>query len=181
MGNYKILKLNILAFVFFATILTLSKVLPHAPNFTPLLALIIFSSLFIQNRVILISIILLSMLISDIILGIYQGASIIYLILIFIALTVPFVFKKINLTNVFLSTIYSSLLFYFFSSPIHVVFLENKKLNLETIISSYYDGFPFFVSTITSTFIYGCLFAAILSKSNTPNTLIDSDNRKIAR
>lgn len=175
MEKYKIIKLNILTFIFFVTTLTLSKVLPHAPNFTPLLALIIFSSLIVQNRTILVSIIFLSILISDIILGIYQGASIINLILIFIALTVPFIFKKINLINVFLSTIYCTFVFYFFSSPIHVVFFENKKLNLETLISSYYDGLPFFVNTITSTFVYSCIFALLLSKSN---TRVDIVNRK---
>lgn len=175
MEKYKIIKLNILTFIFFVSILTLSKVLPHAPNFSPLLALIIFSSFIVQNRIILVSIIFLSLLISDIILGIYQGASIINLILIFIALTVPFIFKKINLVNVFLATIYSSFVFYFFSSPIHIVFFENKKLNLGMLISSYYDGLPFFINTITSTFIYSCIFAVLLSKSN---TRIDSGNRK---
>ena len=167
MGKYKLIKLNILTFIFFVIILTLSKVLPHAPNFTPLLALIIFSSLIVQNRTVLVSIIFFSLLISDIILGIYQGASIINLIFIFIALTVPFIFKKINLINVILSTIYSSFIFYFFSSPIHIIFFENKKINLEILIGSYFDGLPFFVNTITSTFIYSCVFAILLSKSNT--------------
>lgn len=166
MEKYKIIKLNILTSIFFVTILTLSKVLPHAPNFTPLLALIIFSSLIIQNRTMLVSIIFLSILISDIILGIYQGVSIINLTYIFIALTVPFIFKKINLINVFFSTIYSSFVFYFFSSPIHIVFFENKKLSLEMLIKSYYDGVPFFINTITSTFLYSCIFAVLLTKSN---------------
>lgn len=166
MKNYKIIKLNILTFIFFVIILTLSKVLPHAPNFTPLIALIIFSSLIVESRIILISIIFLSLVISDIILGIYQGASIIYLILIFIGLTVPFIFKKINLFNVTLSTIYSSFVFYFFSSPIHVVFFEKKIINLQILINSYYDGLPFFVNTITSTLIYSSIFALLLTKSN---------------
>lgn len=166
MEKYKIIKLNIITFFFFVTILTLSKVLPHTPNFTPLIALIIFSSLIIQNRTMLISIIFLSLLISDIILGIYQGASMINLILIFIALTVPLIFKKINLINIFLSTIYSSLVFYLFSSPIHIVFFENKKLNLEILINSYSNGLPFFANTILSTLIYSCIFAILLSKSN---------------
>ena len=174
MEKHKIIKLNILTFIFFVTILTLSKILPHPPNFTPLFALIIFSSLIIQNRIILVAVISLSLLISDIILGIYQGASIIILILIFIALTVPFIFKKINLINIFFSTIYSSFVFYIFSSPIHVLFFENKKLNLETLIISYYDGLPFFVNTITSTFVYSYIFAMLLSKSN---TRIDLDDR----
>ena len=166
MEKYKIIKLNIFTFIFFVTILTRSKVLPHAPNFTPLLALIIFSSLFVQNRIILLSIIFLSLLIADIFLGIYEGISIIILILMFIAITIPFIFKKINLINIFLSTIYSSFIFYIFSSPIHILFFENKKLNLEMLINSYYDGLPFFVNTITSTFVYSCIFALLLSRLN---------------
>ena len=176
MEKYKIIKLNIVTFIFFLTILTLSKVLPHPPNFTPLFALIIFSSFIVQSRTILVSIIFLSLFISDVILGIYQGASIINLILIFIALTVPFIFKKINLINVFLSTIYSSFVFYIFSNPVHILFFENKKLNFEILINSYYDGLPFFVNTITSTFVYSCIFAVLLSKSN---TRFDLGDRKI--
>jgi len=156
----------ILNFLFLFIILLLSKIIKHPPNFTPLISLIIISSLLIKNKAILISNILLSMIVSDLIIGFYGGISISYLVFIIIAVTSDKIFKKINLIKIICLGFYASLLFYLTTTPLHLIFNDSNMISFKSLIYDYQNGFYFFLNTLSSTIIFNILFFYLLKNYN---------------
>jgi hypothetical protein len=57
---------------FFGVILALSRIIPHPPNFTPILASAIMAPMLIKDRWFGIAIPIVAMFISDVIIGFYS-------------------------------------------------------------------------------------------------------------
>ena len=53
-------------------ILALARLIPHPPNFTPIIAVAIMSSYFFKNIYLSFAVLLISMLLGDIFIGFYQ-------------------------------------------------------------------------------------------------------------
>ena len=85
-------------------ILVLSRAIPHPPNFTPIIAVAIMSSYLFKNQSISILVLIISMLISDIFLGLHENIFFVYFSLILITL----ISKKVLSTNKFKSFFYLS-------------------------------------------------------------------------
>ena len=81
--------------IFFAIILALSRILPHPPNFTPILASAIMSPIIVKDRLYGAAIPIVAMFISDIIIGFHPYQFVIYLTLLTISLTSPIIQKNI--------------------------------------------------------------------------------------
>ena len=73
-------------------ILTFSRLIPHYPNFTPVIAVAIMSSYFFKNIYLSFIVIILSMLISDVFIGFYNNIFFVYLSL----LLITFIFYRFN-------------------------------------------------------------------------------------
>ena len=73
-------------------ILALAKLIPHPPNFTPIIAVAIMSGYFFRNIYLSFAILLISMLLADVFIGFYNNMLFVYLSLFLIA----FVFFKIR-------------------------------------------------------------------------------------
>ena len=71
------LKKNILP-IGLILILTLSRIIPHPWNFTPVIAVAIMSGYFFKNLYLSFSILLISMVIADIFLGFYENMIFVY-------------------------------------------------------------------------------------------------------
>ena len=54
-------------------ILAFSRIIPHPPNFTPIISMAVMSGFLLKNSYTSIVVVLLSMLISDIIIGFHSG------------------------------------------------------------------------------------------------------------
>ena len=141
-------------------ILTFARLIPHPPNFTPIIAVAIMSGYFFKNIYFSLSILLIAMLIADVFIGFYENMFFVYLSLMFIAFVFFKISKKINFKNLFAYSFAGSLIFFILSnfgvwilgSP-GVDNLPYDK-NLNGLIECYILAIPFFGNTFLSTLIF---------------------------
>ena len=93
-------------------ILAFSRIIPHPPNFTPIITIAIMSGYLFRNIYLSIATLLISMLLSDAFIGFYKNIFFVYLSLIFIVYIFYKIGSKINFKNLFLFSIFGSFIFY---------------------------------------------------------------------
>ena len=140
-------KKNLQSFFFIFFFLTISRLIPHEPNFTPILSISILGFLFSTILSVKVLIVLGSMFFSDLIIGthdfmIYVYFSLILLIIvsnsknyIYMIFLGPLIFFIITNLGVWLNSSYYS-------------------KNINGLIECFYMAIPFFKNTILSTFFY---------------------------
>ena len=125
----------------------LSRLIPHPPNFTPITAIALFSTIHFKNKILTYLIPIIGLFISDLILGLSLVNLFVYLS--FIAITfIGFKFQKINNYSILLSSTT-----FFIVSNFGVWILGYPK-NIEGLILCYYMSLPFFVYTIMGDLFY---------------------------
>jgi len=141
-------------------ILAFARLIPHAPNFTPIIAVAIMSGYFFKNLNFSLIILLIAMLISDIFIGFYENVFFVYASLLLITFIFHKISKKINFKNLFIFGFAGALIFFIISnfgvwilgSP-GVDNLPYDK-NLNGLIECYILAIPFFGNTFISTVIF---------------------------
>ena len=141
-------------------ILALARLIPHPPNFTPVIAVAILSGYFFKNLNFSLIILLIAMLISDLFIGFYENVFFVYASLLLITFIFHKISKKINFKNLFIFGFAGSLIFFIISnfgvwilgSP-GVDNLPYDK-NLNGLIECYILAIPFFGNTFISTVIF---------------------------
>ena len=135
-------------------LMVFSRLLPHPPNFTPVIAVAILSGYFFKNIYISLFVLLFSMITSDLFIGFYKSMIFVYLSLIIIAITFFKIRKKINFKNLFVFGFFGSLIFFIISN-FGVWILGNMyEKNLDGLIECYFLAIPFFKNTLFSTIIF---------------------------
>ena len=141
-------------------ILAFARLIPHPPNFTPIIAVAIVSGYFFKNFNLSVLILLAAMLISDLFIGFYKNIIFVYLSLIFITFIFHKISSKINFKNLFIYGFAGSLIFFVISnfgvwalgSPGVLDIAYEKSLN--GLIQCYILAIPFFGNTFLSTLIF---------------------------
>ena len=141
-------------------ILALAKLIPHPPNFTPIIAVAIMSGYFFRNIYLSFAILLISMLLADVFIGFYNNMLFVYLSLFLIAFVFFKISKKINFKNLFVYSFIGSLIFFIISnfgvwalgSPGAYDVAYGKNLN--GLVECYILAIPFFGNTFLSTLIF---------------------------
>ena len=149
-------------------LLAFSRLIPHPPNFTPIVAVAIMSGYFFKNIKLSFVVLLIAMLLVDVFLGFYKHMLFVYLSLFLIAFVFFKISDKINFKNLFVFGFLGSLIFYLVSnfgvwasgvlSP--VTNLPYEK-DLNGLISCYFLAIPFFKNTLLSTIVFS--YAAYLA------------------
>jgi len=142
-------------------ILAISRLIPHPPNFTPIIAVAIMSSCFFKNINLSIIILVISMLLSDLFIGFYYNIFFVYFSLILITIIFFKINKKINYKTLLIFSFFGSLIFYIISN-FGVWMLGNLyEKNVSGLINCYVLAIPFFKNTFLSTalFSYAAYFA----------------------
>ena len=80
------MKNSIFYIIFFTTILAISRIIPHPPNFTPILASAIMAPLLLNDRLFGIAIPIFAIFISDVVIGFHPYQFVIYLTILMISL-----------------------------------------------------------------------------------------------
>ena len=125
----------------------ISRLIPHPPNFTPITAIALFSTIHFKNKILTYLIPIIGLFISDLILGLSMVNLFVYLS--FIAITfIGYKFQKINNYSILLSSTT-----FFIVSNFGVWILGYPK-NIEGLILCYYMALPFFVYTIMGDLFY---------------------------
>jgi len=160
MQNYSInLKNEIFPFVLIL-ILAFARLIPHPPNFTPIIAVAMMSGYFFKNINLSFFTLIAAMFFSDLFIGLYQNIIFVYSSLLLITFIFFKVSKKINFKNLFVYGFISSLIFFIISnfgvwilgSPGAYDVAYNK--NLSGLIECYFLAIPFFGNTFLSTIIF---------------------------
>jgi len=156
----------------FILILVLARLIPHPPNFTPLVAVAIMSGYFFRNIYLSLATLLISMLIADFFIGFYENMIFVYISLILIAFIFYKKSKRINFKNLFIFGLVGSIIFFITSNfgvwalgSIGVNDIPYEK-NLKGLIECYFLAIPFFKNTFLSTIIFSYPAIYIYKSSN---------------
>ena len=150
-------------------ILAFARLIPHPPNFTPIIAVALVSGYFFKNINLSLLILLVAMLLSDLFIGFYENMIFVYASLLLITFVFHKISKKINFKNLFIYCFAGSLIFFIFSnfgvwalgSP-GVLDVAYER-NLSGLVECYILAIPFFGNTFLSTLIFS--YTAFLANS----------------
>ena len=135
-------------------ILVFSRLMPHPPNFTPIIAVAIMSSYFFRNILLSCTVIIISMLLADIFIGFYKNIFFVYLSLLLIIYIFSHINRKIKLKNLFIFGLLGSIIFFILSNFGVWILSEMYEKNLNGLINCYFLAIPFFTKTMISTIFF---------------------------
>mgnify|MGYP006422430709 FL=1 len=140
--KYKLLAVaTLVALAFF-------RLIPHPPNFTPILAISVFAGIKFKDNLFSYLVPVSAMLVSDAIIGFHNGMIIIYLAIVLSA----FIARKFNTIN---SSVLSSCLLFFLITNFQVWIMSSSyPKSLYGILECYTLAIPFFGMTLLSTFFF---------------------------
>ena len=135
-------------------LLIASRLITYIPNFTPTIALVIFTGYFIKNRYTVLLIILVSQGISDFYIGLHESMFFVYFSFLLIAFISPLIIKKLNLSSVITASLIGPAIFFIISN-FGVWYSMNIYSNdMRGLIECYLAGVPFFDETLISTLLF---------------------------
>ena len=139
-------------------VLAFSRLIPHPPNFTPLLGMAIFAGARLDNKLFAILAPLTAMFLSDLIIGLHSGMGVIYFAIL-VNVFFGFYLKERFGPLLIGGTLISGALLFFLITNFAVWYGSNFYSNDFTgLITCYKMGLPFFQNTLISSLMYG--FAA---------------------
>jgi len=138
------------------------RLLPHPANFAPIMALALFSGLYLPHRLNVI-IPVVAMLISDIFLGFYSLPIMfsVYASFILATLLGTWLKQHKNITNTVFATIAGSALFFLITNFSVWAFGTMYTHNFAGLIQSYYMALPFFRNSLIADMFYVTMFVGV--------------------
>ena len=137
------------------TILAFSRLIPHPPNFTPLLGMAVFSGVIFDRKIFAFVVPLVAMLLSDLVIGFHSSMPIIYFA-IMLNVGVGFLLvSKFSYLKSILALVSGALIFFIVTN--FAVWLGSGMYSqdLNGLISCYIMALPFFQNTLLSSLVYG--------------------------
>ena len=174
MNKISISYLAIISLILFASF---SRIIPHMPNFTPIGAIALFGGAYLKNRYHAFLIPMISLWLSDLILNnfifsfyseftwFYPGFLWQYISFILIIVIGHLFLKKLNFKNIFITTIFSSLLFFIITNFGVWISGSMYTLDFQGLISCYIMALPFFKGTLLGFMCYSTLLFGVLEFS----------------
>lgn len=144
MKNHKYIFLAVTTII----VLSLFRLIPHPPNFTPILAISVFAGIKFKDNLFSYLVPVFAMLVSDAIIGFHSGIIIIYSAIVLSA----FVSRRFNTINT--SVLGSCILFFLITNFQVWLMSPSYSKSLTGILECYTLGIPFFGMTLLSTFFY---------------------------
>ena len=134
-------------------VLSFSRLIEHPWNFTPILAVGIFSGFYFKNFILSLFIVVLSMFIGDLFLGFHSTMVFTYISLA-LAVVIGLFIKHFKFTEILFSGLASSVCFFIITNFGAWLTLEMYEKNFTGLLQSYVLAIPFFHNTLISTFLY---------------------------
>jgi len=134
-------------------ILSFSRLIPHPSNFTPILAVGIFSGFYFRNFLLGVLIVVFSMFLGDLYLG-FHGTMFFTYISLALAVALGLLIKHFKFTEILFSGLASSVCFFIITNFGSWLTLEMYEKNFAGLLQSYVLAIPFFHNTLISTFLY---------------------------
>ena len=153
---------------------SLSRLLPHPFNFTPLGAMALFGGAYFSNRLFAYLIPMISLLIGDVLMGIKDplyadylltgGFLTIYICFIMITGLGILLRKNRSVFRIYLFSVISSVLFFIVSNFFSWmgIGMDLYPLTFKGLVSCYVSAIPFFKTTLLGDLFYNTIFFGIL-------------------
>ena len=148
-------KNNIYLALGLVALLALSRLIPHPPNFTPILGMAVFSGAIINHKLFAYIIPLAAMLLSDLYLGFHASMPIIYFSLVVCVLIGTFIEARVSILNSFLSISFGVLIFFLITNFMVWYGSGMYQTNFSGLMTCYYMALPFVQNTFISSILYG--------------------------
>jgi hypothetical protein len=139
--------------IFFGIILALTRIIPHPPNFTPILASAIMAPLLIKDRWFGIAIPIVAMFISDMVIGFHPYQFVIYSTILTIAFISP---MKKNYIKLGIMAIGGSIWFFISTNFAVWIIWDYYPKTVDGLVTCYTLALPFFKNTLISTLLFTC-------------------------
>ena len=134
-----------------------TRLIPHPPNFTPIIAMGLFGGAYIHNRSLAVLIPIGAMFLSDLFLGFHGTVYFVYGSLLLVTILGMIFINKITITNCTVAVLSSSFLF-FISTNLGVWLTSSYyPKNIEGILACYTMALPFFGNTLAGTLLYSSI------------------------
>ena len=133
--------------------LSLTRLIPHPWNFSPMLAVGVFSGFYFRQLYLSLFIVIFSMFIGDLFLGFHSTMFFTYISLV-VAVLIGLYIKRFNFTEILFSGLASSFGFFIITNFGAWLTLEMYEKNLAGLFQSYVMAIPFFHNTLISTLLY---------------------------
>ena len=133
--------------------LSLTRLIPHPWNFTPMLAVGIFSGFYFKQFYLGLFVVIVSMFIGDLFLGFHSTMFFTYISLA-VAVALGLFIKRLKFTEILFSSLTSSVCFFIITNFGAWLTLEMYEKNLAGLLQSYILAVPFFHNTLISTLLY---------------------------
>ena len=138
--------------------LSLTRLIPHPWNFSPMLAVGVFSGFYFRQFYLSLFVVIFSMFIGDLFLGFHSLMFFTYVALA-IAVLIGLYVKHFKFTEILYSGLASSVCFFIITNfGAWLTHGEMYAKNFSGLMQSYVMAIPFFQNTLISTFLYLLLF-----------------------
>ena len=134
-------------------VLSFSRLIPHPWNFTPILAMGIFSGFYFKQFYLGLFIVIVSMFLGDLYLGFHSTMFFTYISLA-VAVILGLYIKHFKFTEILVTGLTSSICFFLITNFGAWLTLEMYEKNLAGLFQSYVMAIPFFHNTLISTLLY---------------------------
>ena len=145
---------NFYYFIFFLVILIIFRLIPHPPNFSPIISFAVLSPLLLNSKIKGALVTLLAMIITDLIIGFHPYQLIIYSSLLFFSFISTI---KKSYTKLFLTSIISSIVFFIATNFAVWVLWDYYPKTIDGLLQCYILALPFFQNTLLSTLFFTSL------------------------
>ncbi|MBE8163118.1 MAG: hypothetical protein HAW63_03945 [Bdellovibrionaceae bacterium] len=155
--------LPVFLLLFFTMVIAITRLIPHPPNFSPIIAILIWSSSLNLKPKTLMQLLFGTLIISDAFLGFYSFMWIIYPIYFLLTFGIYWYLKhqKTSIKNISVLGLSSSVGFFLLSN-LGVFFTSNLyPISIDGLLQCYIMALPFFQNTLASTFVFLASFYAI--------------------
>jgi len=156
---------TLITFLFISGILALGRIIPHPPNFTPILATAIFTPYIIKDKWIAISIPLLAMFIADLVIGFHP-----YMLWVYGAIGLSTLISNWSMKfnkkymQLAIMTVVSSILFFVITNFAVWTIWDYYPKTIDGLIICYIKAIPFFQNTLLGTMIYTAIIILTIKK-----------------
>jgi hypothetical protein len=147
--------------IFITLILVLSRIIPHPPNFTPILAGIIFLPFIKKDLAFSIIAPLAAMLISDLIIGMHSLMLWTYAPIIFLS-CLTYYFNQDSILRIGTLAVVSPMVFFLVSNFGVWISGSSYTKDMSGLIECYFNAIPFYASSAISCLLFTALFYFLL-------------------
>ena len=166
-------KLIVPAIIIFVAI---TRLIPHPPNFTPIIAIGLFGGAYLKDYKLALLIPLIAMIIADTFLGFHETMLWVYSSLIFISMMGILLKNRITLKNCTVATLGGSLVFFLVTNFGVWIMSGFYAKSIVGLLTCYSMALPFFHNTLAGSVVYSAiLFGGYEGLKNyLPFSIIDS-------